>query len=39
MNRDSPDQELGPFSTGLLRASAVAVVVIVIFFIVDAIIG
>ncbi len=39
MNRDSPDQELGPFSTGLLPASAAAVVFIVSFFIVDAIIG
>ena len=36
----APDEpELGPFSMGLLRAVGVAVVVILIFFIVDAIIG
>lgn len=33
------DSELGPFSMGLLRATAVAVVVVLAFFIVDAIIG
>lgn len=33
------DPEPGPFSIGLLRAVAVAVVVIVLFFLVDAIQG
>lgn len=33
------DPELGPFSMGVLRASAVAVVVVVAFFVVDAVIG
>lgn len=36
----TPDEpELGPFSLGLLRTVAVAVVVILAFFVVDAIIG
>lgn len=33
------DPEPGPFSIGLMRAVAVGIVVIVLFFLVDAIIG
>lgn len=37
MSDDEP--ELGPFSMGVLRAGVVAIVVVVAFFVVDAIIG